>query len=183
MRSLCWTWTTVRPIIALGFFFLLGLLERFVQSPLRPWGSRAKQQMHHGAHWDQASPDKPWLCLDFPLVSCISLGRFSNPVMENYFKELLRNIYYYFKGSILLLFSLEQGRLQHSVIDVVPGSLLRRSGLLREAVPWGLTQCGQPCCTLPNPILSVLTHLGLALLGDLAALRKRRVFLFFLEVF
>ena len=80
-----------------GFFLLTWTPGKVCAISSQDWGSRAQHQMHHRAHWDQASPDKPWLCLDFPLLSCSSSGRFSNPVMENYFKELLKNIYY-FKG-------------------------------------------------------------------------------------
>ena len=75
-------WEALMVWDTFGFFFWLGLLERFVQSPLRPWGSRAQHQMLHGAHWDQGSPNKPWLCLDFPLVQCSSSGRFPTTVME-----------------------------------------------------------------------------------------------------
>ena len=54
------------------------------------------------------------------------------------------------------------------MIDIDAGSLLCRSGLHREAVPRGLTQCEQPCSTFPSPILSVLPHLEPALLGEQA---------------
>ena len=128
-----------------------------------PW----QQQMHHRALWDQANFDKPLGLPWFSSVCRSSSGRFSIPVMEKQFKEILRNTHSYFKGSILLLFSLEQRWFQHSVIDVDPGSLLRRSVLLREAVPWGLTKRGQACS---NSILSVLTNLGPALLGEVAVL-------------
>ena len=56
---------------------------------------------------------------------------------------------------------------------------LSSGGLVRGAVPWGLTQCGQPYSTLLHPILSVLTHQGPALLRELAALRQTGVFFLF----
>ena len=182
MRSLCWGWTSVGPINALRhfeFFFRLGLLERFVQSPLRPWGSRAQHQMHHRAHWDQPNPDEGWLCLDIhpsglvPFireVSYYSYGEITQSVSKKY-------VYSYNKGFLLLLFLLGKEMIAaHCNIDIDPSSLLTRSGLLTEAVPWGLTQCGQPCSALPSPILSVLTHLGPALPGELAALRETGAF-------
>ena len=79
--------------------------------------------------------------------------------MEKYFKEVLINMCSYLKGCSLLLFSFEKSRLHHSLIDIDPGSLLRRFGLV-EAFPGGLKKRGQLCSTFPNPIVSLLSLLG-----------------------